>query len=71
MRVPKTIKIFLNYFLGPALFVGLSLSIFQQIRHQPHLEQSWVEIKESFASYKIGYLIFSVLLIAINWGLEA
>jgi hypothetical protein len=71
MRVPKTIKIFLNYFLGPALFVGLSLSIFQQIRHQPHLEQSWVQIKESFASYKIGYLIFSVLLIAINWGLEA
>ncbi|HVF80822.1 MAG TPA: lysylphosphatidylglycerol synthase domain-containing protein [Flavisolibacter sp.] len=71
MRVPKTIKIFLNYFLGPVLFVGLAFSIFQQIRHQPHLAQSWEEIKTSFLSYKIGYLLFAVLLIFANWGLEA
>ncbi len=71
MRVPKTIKIFLNYFLGPLLFVGLSFSIFQQIRHQPHLAKSWEEIKESFFSYKILYLLFAVLLIVVNWGLEA
>jgi hypothetical protein len=67
----KTIKIFLNYFLGPLLFVGLSFSIFQQIRHQPHLSQSLEEIKESFVSYKVVYLILAVLLIFVNWGVEA
>lgn len=66
----KTIKIFLNYFLGPLLFVGLSFSIFQQIRHQPHLAQSWTEIKASFLSVKILYLLVAVGLIFVNWGLE-
>ena len=66
----KTIKIFLNYFLGPLLFVGLSFSIFQQIRHQPHLSQSLEEIKESFISYKVVYLLLAVLLIFVNWGVE-
>ncbi|RYZ23965.1 MAG: hypothetical protein EOO10_20735, partial [Chitinophagaceae bacterium] len=70
MRLNKTIKIFLNYFLGPLLFVGLSISIFQQIRHQPHLAQSWKEIKEGFVSYKVLYLVFAVLLIFVNWGIE-
>ncbi len=71
MRLPKTIKIFLNYFLGPLLFVVLSFSIFQQIRNQPHLAQSWQEIKESFLSNKILYLALAFILIAVNWGLEA
>src|SRR5918993_5604427 len=70
MRVPKSIKIFLNYFLGPLLFIGLSFSIFQQIRHQPHLAQSWSEIKGSFFSYKILYLLLAVILIFVNWGIE-
>jgi hypothetical protein len=67
----KTIKIFLKYFLGPLLFVGLSFSIYQQIIHQPHLKQSWAQIKASFASVKIVYLLFAVVLIFVNWGLEA
>jgi hypothetical protein len=67
----KTIKIFLNYFLGPLFFVGLAFSIFQQIRHQPHLAQSWAEIKESFFSVNALYLAAAVLLIFVNWGLEA
>lgn len=71
MRLPKTIKIFLNYFLGPLLFAGLAFSIFQQIRHQPHLAQSWQEIKTSFFSPNILYLLFAVVLIFVNWGLEA
>jgi len=71
MRLNKTIKIFLNYFLGPLLFVGLSISIFQQIRHQPHLAQSWKEIKEGFVSYKVLNLVFAVLLIFVNWGIES
>ena len=67
----KTIKIFLNYFLGPLLFVGLGFSIFEQIRHQPHLAQSWAQIKASFVSAKVLYLAAAVLLIFVNWGLES
>jgi hypothetical protein len=67
----KTIKIFLNYFLGPLLFIGLSFSIFQQIRNQPHLKQSWEEIRASFFSVKILFLFFATALIAVNWGIEA
>src|SRR5690349_10597785 len=67
----KTIKIFLKYFLGPLLFVGLSFSIFQQIRNQPHLAQSWEQIKASFLSVKILFLLVATLLIVVNWGLEA
>ena len=43
----KNIKIFFNYFLGPILFIWLSLSIFGQIRQQPDLEQHLVYIKEA------------------------
>jgi len=67
----KTIKIFLKYFLGPLLFVGLSFSIFQQIRNQPHLKQSWDQIKDAFASVKIVYLFVATGLIFVNWGLES
>ena len=67
----KTIKIFFNYFLGPLLFVGLSFSIYQQIRNQPHLKQSWDEIRASFFSVKIFFLFFATALIGVNWGLEA
>jgi len=70
MRRNKTIKIFFNYVLGPLLFVGLSFSIFQQIRHQPHLTQSWEEIKAGFVSAKVFSLLFAVLLIFVNWGIE-
>lgn len=71
MRLTKTIKNFLNYFLGPLLFAVLSFSIYQQIKQQPHLAQSWAEIKESVTSYKILYLLLALLLIFFNWGLEA
>jgi len=67
----KTIKIFLKYFLGPLLFVGLSFSIYQQIIHQPHLKQSWEQIRGAFVSVKIVYLFIASALIFVNWGLEA
>lgn len=71
MRVNKNIKIFLNYFLGPLLFLWLSFSIYQQIKNQSHLEASWLHIKESFYSPNVIYLLLTVLLMFVNWGLEA
>ncbi|MGZ8560945.1 MAG: lysylphosphatidylglycerol synthase domain-containing protein [Flavisolibacter sp.] len=57
--------------MGPLLFAWLAFSIYQQISKQEHLESSWLQIRSSFSSYKIIYLIIAVLLIPVNWGLEA
>lgn len=71
MRLNKNIKIFLNYFLGPLLFVWLSFSIYEQIRVQPGLEESWQHIKQSLQSSTIFNLIVVIMLMFVNWGIEA
>jgi Lysylphosphatidylglycerol synthase TM region len=71
MRLNKNLKIFINYFLGPLLFAWLVFSIYHQVQRQPHLEDSWRQIKASFQSSKIIYLFLALLLIPCNWGLEA
>jgi uncharacterized membrane protein YbhN (UPF0104 family) len=71
MKMDKNIKIFVNYFLGPLLFAWLSYSIYRQIVKQPQLEESWLHIRQSFQSYKVIYLVLAIVLIAVNWGLEA
>lgn len=71
MRLNKNIKIFLNYVLGPLLFVWLSYSILKQIKKQPHLEESWLDIKTAFSDERIIYLIVVFVLMFVNWSLEA
>lgn len=71
MKISKSIKIFINYFLGPVLFVWLSWSIYNQIKNQPGLAKSWHHIKEAFASSQILYLIATVVLMVVHWGIEA
>lgn len=67
----KNISIFVHYFLGPLLFIWVSYSIYNRLKNQPDLEVSWLHIRESFASPRIGYLIAVVLLMVINWSIEA
>lgn len=71
MRLNKNIKIFLNYFLGPLLFVWLSFSIYNQVKHQPDLKTSWIKIRQSLQSAEIWDLVIVVFLMIINWSLEA
>lgn len=71
MQLNKNIKIFINYFLGPLLFAWLAYAIYRQIMKQPQLEESWLQIQRSFQSYKIVYLFAAIILIVVNWGLEA
>src|SRR5947209_7842176 len=71
MVLNKNIKNFINYFLGPALFVWLEWSIYKQIKSQQHLKESWDHIKASFNSLNIVYLLTAIFLIPVNWGLEA
>ena len=71
MKLNKNIKIFLNYVLGPLLFVWLSYSVFKQIKDQPHLEESWVSIKASFTDARVLNFILVFVLMFVNWSLEA
>jgi hypothetical protein len=71
MQLNKNIKIFLNYFLAPLLFVWLMFSIYRQIKAQENLEMSWLHIKASFQSAKLINLVLVVFLMIVNWGIEA
>jgi len=71
MRLNKNIKIFLNYFLGPLLFVWLTYSIYNQVKHQPDLRTSWIKIKQSLQSAEIWDLAIVIFLMLINWSIEA
>ena len=67
----KNIKIFINYFLGPLLFVWLSWSIYNQVKHQPNLDNAWKQIKGSLKSPMVWNLVLVVLLMIVNWAIEA
>jgi uncharacterized membrane protein YbhN (UPF0104 family) len=71
MRLNRNIKIFINYFLGPLLFIWLSLSIYNQVRHQPDLKTSWIKIKQSIQSPEIWNLVIVFFLMFVNWAIEA
>ena len=71
MKLNKNIKIFLNYVLGPLLFAWLSYSVFKQIKDQPNLEESWVNIKASFSDARVLNFILVFVLMFVNWSLEA
>lgn len=67
----KNTKRFINWFFGPVLFLWLCYSIYTQVAHQPHLEQSWQHIKQSLSAHKVGILIGVLLLMLLNWSVEA
>jgi hypothetical protein len=76
MKLNRNIKsenyrIFINYFFGPLLFIWLSWSIYRQIIQQPDLEKAWLRIKESFNSAMLWYLAAVMVLMIINWSIEA
>jgi hypothetical protein len=71
VQLNKNIKIFINYFLGPVLFIWLSISIYHQIQSQKQLVSSWLFIRQNFGSVKMFLLAGAMVLIPVNWGLEA
>lgn len=71
MKINKNIKIFINYFLGPVLFIWLTWSIYNQIAHQSGLHESWQHIRASLQSQNIFYLIAVIILMFVQWGVEA
>jgi uncharacterized membrane protein YbhN (UPF0104 family) len=66
----KTIRVFINYLLGPLLFIWVSYSIYHQVRQQPGLEQSWLHIRQSFDSPMMWSFVAVILLMLANWSIE-
>lgn len=71
MKLNKNTKIFINYFLGPLLFIWLSWSIYRQIQKQTGLEEAWHRIRESLSGPMLWIIIVVLLLMIVNWSLEA
>lgn len=70
MIINKKSKLFINYILGPVLFVWFSISIYQQIINQKDFAKTWYNIKNNFTldQWLLCGLVF--LLMFVNWGLE-
>lgn len=66
----KNIRIFINYFLGPLLFIWVSYSIYNQVRAQPNLENSWHNMRRSLGSVMAWNLVLVFVLMIVNWGIE-
>jgi uncharacterized membrane protein YbhN (UPF0104 family) len=71
MKLNKNIKLFINYFLGPVLFVWLSWSIYREIKNQPDLEKTWTAIKKSLQGPLLWNLVAVLALMFVNWAIEA
>lgn len=72
MPVPyKNIKIFLNYFLGPLLFIWLAISIYHQIKNQPDLGYSLSNIKKALRGSERWKCWAVAGMMLLNWGIEA
>lgn len=67
----RKLKIFLNYFVGPALFAWLSFSIYRQIKQQGDVQVSWHLIKDAFLTQSNWKIFLVILLMFLNWGIEA
>lgn len=54
--------------MGPVILVLLSFSLYRQLQQQTDLAERWQQIKYSWQSWKF---LVVILLMLINWGIEA
>ncbi|GMV77084.1 MAG: hypothetical protein AMXMBFR79_02200 [Chitinophagaceae bacterium] len=71
LTLKKKQKIFFNYIIGPILFVWLSFSIYKQVIEQPDLPKAWQAILNSYKSVDAWKLYAVIVLMFVNWGIEA
>ena len=67
----KNIKIFLNYFLGPLIFLWLAYSMVRQIRQQPDLAEHLAYVRQAAYGPQAWKFWAVILLMLVNWGIEA
>ena len=64
----KSIKISINFFFGPLLFLILSWSLYHQVIDKPNLGIQLNQIKNSWINWKLWLVVFLML---ANWSIEA
>ena len=67
----KSIKILLNYLVGPILFIWLLYSVIHQISNQPDLSSYVLLLKKSIQAKGVLILILVFCLMLLQWTLEA
>jgi hypothetical protein len=67
----KQLKILINYWLGPILFIWIGYSIYKQIQQHQDVAATWQNIQLQFKQK--GWVTVSMVIICmfLNWGLEA
>jgi uncharacterized membrane protein YbhN (UPF0104 family) len=71
MKLNRNSKIFINYFLGPLLFIGLSWALYGQIKKQPNIETTLEGIRQSLNSPLVWNIVAVIALMFVNWSIEA
>ena len=67
----KYIKISLNYFLGPLVFIWVAYSVYHKIQNQPDFFKSIQYIREAiYGEHAVAFWLV-VALMFLNWGIEA
>jgi len=67
----KRFKIIVNYIIGPILFVWVCYTLYSEISRQDNLEQKWQTLKTNFFGPQQWKFITVILLMLVNWGIEA
>ncbi len=71
IRTNKNIKIIFKYIIVPLLAAWLFYSLYQQIKSQPNLHESLDLIKEAPFGTQAWKFWIVIILVFVNWGLEA
>jgi hypothetical protein len=67
----KNIKLIVNYILGPIVFLLLLYLIYHQIIKQHNWKQSFQQVKEAIVGAEQWKICLVLILMFLNWGLEA
>jgi hypothetical protein len=71
LSLNKNIKIILNYVIGPLVFCLLAFSIYRQLFRQPNWRESFDQVLGAITGGAAWQLIGVVVLMLVNWGIEA
>ena len=71
LGLDKNIKIFINYFLGPAFLFWLSWDVYQQLAATQDLSLQWQVLKATIYEEGITPLLLILVLMFLQWFLES
>jgi hypothetical protein len=70
LLLSKKFKIFLNYFIGPVIFIWLAYSIYKQLQQQTDVHQSWIFIRTAVTGPQAWKVMLALLLLPLHWAIE-